>query len=99
MGLRINTNVTALSALRNLKNNDLNQARSLERLSTGLRINRGSDDPSGLVISEKLRAQLSSLNQAVDNAQNASNMIAVADSGLQQISDLLVQIQSSVEFA
>ncbi|MBI4232645.1 hypothetical protein HY605_05410 [Candidatus Peregrinibacteria bacterium] len=99
MGLRINTNITALSALRNLKLNDLNQSRSLERLSTGLRINRGSDDPSGLVISEKLRAQLSALNQAVDNAQNASNLISVADSGLQQISDLLVQIQSSVEFA
>ena len=52
MGLRINTNVAALEALRNLSSTDRAQRRSLERLSTGLRINRASDDPSGLVISE-----------------------------------------------
>lgn len=99
MGLRINTNVTALRSLRNLSKNDHNQALSLERLSTGLRINRGSDDPSGLVISEQLRSQLASLNQAVDNSQNASNLISIADAALNEVSGLLVGIQDSVVFA
>ena len=62
MGLRINNTVNALTALSNLRRNDRAQQTSLERLSTGLRINRASDDPSGLVISEKLRAQITSLN-------------------------------------
>ena len=64
MGLRINTNNAALNALRNLGNADRAQQRSLQRLSTGLRINSASDDPSGLVISEQLRAQIASLKQA-----------------------------------
>lgn len=99
MGLRINTNVTALTALRTLNVNDRNQATALERLSTGLRINRAGDDPSGLVISELLRTQLSGLNQAVDNSRNASNMINVADAQLQKVSDLLTGIQESIVFA
>ncbi|MEK7866925.1 MAG: flagellin [Planctomycetota bacterium] len=99
MGLRINTNVTAVRALRNLRINDRNQAGSLERLSTGLRIVRASDDPSGLVISEQLRAQVSSLNQAVDNSQAAANLISTADSALGELSDLLIQIRDSVTFA
>lgn len=99
MGLRINTNVSSITALRNLHVNDRIQARSLERLSTGLRINRGADDPSGLVISEQLRAQIAGLNQASENSQNASNLINVADASLQEVSDLLVQIQDSIIFA
>ncbi len=99
MGLRINTNTTAIRALRNLRINDRNQARSLERLSTGLRIVRASDDPSGLVISEQLRTQISSLNQAVDNTQNASNLIATADAALSELADLLIKIRDSVTFA
>ncbi len=79
--------------------NDRNQAKALERLSTGLRINRAGDDPSGLVISELLRNQLAGLNQAVDNSRNASNMINVADAQLQKVSDLLTQIQESIVFA
>ena len=65
MGLRINTNISSIRALRTLRSNDRSQARSLERLSTGLRINRGSDDPSGLVISEQLRSQVHALEQLV----------------------------------
>ncbi|OHB76984.1 MAG: hypothetical protein A2Z34_03750 [Planctomycetes bacterium RBG_16_59_8] len=99
MGLRINTNISSLRALRNLSINDRQQALSLERLSTGLRINRGSDDPSGLVISEQLRAQLAALNQAVDNSQNASNLVSIADAALTEIGNLLVTIQDSVVFA
>ncbi len=99
MGLRINTNTTAIRALRNLRINDRNQARSLERLSTGLRIVRASDDPSGLVISEQLRTQISSLNQAVENSQSASNLIATADAALGELADLLIAIRDSVTFA
>lgn len=99
MGLRINTNIPSLRAIRNLKINDFNQARSLERLSTGLRINRASDDPSGLVISELLRAQIQSLRQASENTQNANNMIAVADKALEEVSVLLAGIKESVVFA
>ncbi len=68
MGLRINTNVSALEALRDLNVTDKAQRKSMERLSTGLRINRASDDPSGLVISEQLRAQVGSLKQATENS-------------------------------
>jgi len=99
MGLRINTNISSIRALRTLRVNDRNQARSLERLSTGLRINRGSDDPSGLVISEQLRSQIHALEQSVSNSQNASNLISVADAALGEVSSLLVQIQDSIVFA
>lgn len=99
MGLRINTNISAITALRILKVNQRSQATSLERLSTGLRINRGSDDPSGLVISEQLRSQLSSLNQSISNSQNATNLLNVADAALASVSDLLVEIQTSITFA
>ena len=99
MGLRINTNISAVTALRTLKINERSQATSLERLSTGLRINRASDDPSGLVISEIIRAQLVGLKQAVENSQNASNLVSVADAALGNISDLLVGINESIIFA
>ena len=99
MGLRINTNISSIRALRTLRENDRMQSRSLERLSTGLRINRGSDDPSGLVISEQLRSQIHALEQSVSNSQNASNLISVADAALGEVSTLLVQIQDSIVFA
>ncbi len=99
MGLRINTNVSALGALRNLHVSTRNQGRSLERLSTGLRINRASDDPSGLVISEQLRAQVSSLKQAVSNSQNAAGLIGTTDAALQEVADLLSGIKDSAVFA
>lgn len=99
MGLRVNNNISSLSALTNLKRNDQMQQASLERLSTGLRINRASDDPSGLVISEKLRAQIGSLNRALENTQNDINIINTAEAALQEISDVLVNMRSSVVFA
>jgi len=99
MGLRINTNVGALEALRNLSVADRAQRKSLERLSTGLRINRAADDPSGLVISEQLRAQVRSLQQAIENSQNASNLLGTAEASLNEVSGLLTQIRESVVFA
>lgn len=99
MGLRVNTNVPALRTLRLLDLNDRAQARSLERLSTGLRINRASDDPAGLVRAEQLRGQIGALNQAIENTVSASNMMSTAEAALQQVSDLLIEVQDSVVFA
>lgn len=99
MGLRINTNISALAALRNLAQNDRAQSKSLERLSTGLRINRGADDPSGLIQSELLGLQITGLKQGVENAQAASNLLSTADFVASQISDILNQIKASVAFA
>ncbi|MEE9312490.1 MAG: flagellin [Planctomycetota bacterium] len=99
MGLRINSNINSMTALSNLRSNDVTQRNSLERLSTGLRINRASDDPSGLVISEKLRAQITSLNQSLENTQNDINLINTAEAALSEIGDVLVDMRSSVIFA
>lgn len=99
MGLRINTNIGAITAQRTLNINSRNQATSIERLSTGLRINRGADDPSGLIISDQLRSQISGLKQAAENSQNAANIVSIADQALQEASNLLTQIQDSIVFA
>ncbi len=99
MGLRIHTNIPSITALRNLREADIAQRRSLERLSTGLRINRASDDPSGLVISEQLRAQIGSMKQALDNSQNASNLVATTEAALDEVQSLLVGIKESIVFA
>jgi flagellin len=99
MTLRINTNLAAIRALKNLRQTDRSQQTSLERLSTGLRINRASDDPSGLVISEQLRGQIKGLKQASDNTQAATNMIGTADAALQEVSDLLNDMRQSAIFA
>ncbi len=93
---RINTNVTSLISQRVLtkNNNVLNQ--SLERLSTGLKINKGADNPAGLIASENLRAEKAGIGQAIDNAERASNIIGTAEGGLSEISNLLTELQSLV---
>ena len=93
---RINTNVPALVAVTDLKTNyaDLNQ--SMRRLSSGLRINRGADDPAGLIASETLRSEISSLTQAIRNSERASNVIATAEGALNEINALLISIQGKI---
>ncbi len=93
---RINTNVTSLISQRVLtkNNNVLNQ--SLERLSTGLKINKGADNPAGLIASENLRAEKAGIGQAINNAERASNIIGTAEGGLSEISNLLTELQSLV---
>lgn len=90
---RINTNIPALTAQTNLAraNRDLNS--TLQRLSTGLRITRGADDPAGLIVSETLRAEMASVSQAIDNSQRASNVIATAEGALAEAAALLVNIK------
>lgn len=99
MALRIQTNVSSLNALTNLDTTDRLQSRTLERLATGLRINRASDDPSGFVASEKLNAQVKSLDQAIENSLNASNLIGTAEASLHEVSNLLVGVRESIIFA
>src|SRR5947208_16412649 len=93
MSLRINTNVTALNALRNLDQTSGTVSKSIERLSSGLRINNASDDPAGLIISEGLRSQIDGLNQAISNSQDANNVIKTAEGGLTEVNSLLRNIR------
>ena len=93
---RINSNVTSLLAQRTLGQNNTNLTRSLERLSTGYRINRGADDPAGLIVSEKLRSETRALEAAIGNAERADQIANIAEGGLQEISSLLLEVQSLV---
>jgi len=93
---RINTNVPSMLARRVLNFQNKTLTTSLERLSTGLRINRGSDDPAGLIASETLRAEQKAISAAISNAQRAEQVANVAEGGLQEINNLLVELQSLV---
>lgn len=93
---RINTNVPSLISQRVLGQNNKDLNTSLERLSTGLKINSGADDPAGLIASENLRAEKLGLAKAVDNAERASNIIGTAEGGLAEVSSLLSELQSLV---
>jgi flagellin len=96
---RINTNVSSLIAQRVLTKNNKDLNTSLERLSTGLKINKGADNPAGLIASENLRAEKAGIAQAIDNAGRASNIIGTAEGGLSEVSSLLTEIQSLVSQA
>jgi flagellin len=93
MGFRINTNVMSMAAQRSLsKTNEFQQA-SLGKLASGQRINRASDDAAGLAISEKLKANIRSINQANRNANDGISMIQTAEGGLNEISSLLLRLR------
>lgn len=102
MGLRINQNIAAMNAYRNLSITDNQMSKSLEKLSSGFRINRAADDAAGLSISEGLRSQVGGLQQAVRNAQDGVNVVQTADGALtethsilQRMRDLAVQASNS----
>lgn len=93
---RINTNISSLVAQKNLgRANDNLQVR-LQRLATGLRINRGADDPAGLIAADRLRAELRGVEQGVKNSERASNVIATSEAALAEVSDLLSSIKALV---
>jgi flagellin len=94
---RINTNIASLRGLRSLNKatNALDQA--MTRLSTGLKINSGRDNPSGLIASESLRVQVAAIEQSIKNSNRANNVIATADSALGEIGGLLTQIRGLVQ--
>ncbi len=89
MGTRINTNTLAMNAARYGQMNDAKVASSIEKLSSGLRINRAADDAAGLVISESLRSQVSGLDQAIRNSNEAANMVKTAEGAMGEVHDLL----------
>ncbi|HEY7116618.1 MAG TPA: flagellin [Tepidisphaeraceae bacterium] len=93
---RINTNVSSLIAQRVYRNNNDSLNQSLERLSTGYKINSGKDNPAGLIASENLKAEQTGLTTAIDNAQRADNIIGTAEGGLNEVSSLLNQLQGLV---
>lgn len=93
---RINTNISALQAITKLNNNQSDLAKRLERLSSGLRINRGADDPAGLIASESLRAEARGISTAIDNSSRAINVISTADASLGEVSKLLLDVKRLV---
>lgn len=93
MGLQVNTNVAALNAYRHLSSTQSSMNTSLERLSSGLRINRAADDAAGLAISEKLRAQTNGLGQATSNAQDAISLVQTAEGALNETHSILQRMR------
>ncbi len=96
---RINTNVSSLIAQTNLARSQQSLQTSLTRLSTGLRINSGKDDPAGLIAAEVLKSDITATNTAISNSQTAEQLIATADSALGQVSSLLNDIRGLVSQA
>jgi flagellin len=93
---RINSNVAAISAQRVLGHSYKQLNETLERLSTGLRINHGKDDPAGLIVSEQLRSETSAVGQAIRNSQRASNIIATAEGSLDEVASLLRSMNEKI---
>ncbi len=101
--MRINNNISALNAWRSLAQTDSALGKSLEKLSSGFRINRAGDDAAGLAISEKMRAQIKGLNMAARNAQDGISMIQTAEGALaeshsilQRMRELLIQANNGI---
>lgn len=92
----INTNVSSLIAQHALNQNQQSLNTSLQRLSTGLKINTGADDPAGLIASQNLLAEQTGINTAINNAQRANNVMGTAEGGLNEVSSLLTQLQGLV---
>lgn len=93
---RITSNIPAVIAQRHLRLSQRDLGVSLERLSSGLQINRGSDDPAGLIVSERLRAEIKGLTQAIKNSDRAINVIATTEGALNEVNALLKDIQALI---
>ena len=94
MSLSINSNVGALNARNNLTRSSGALNKSIERLSSGLKVNRGADGPAALVISEKQRAQIAGLRTAIDNTEKAVSVVQTAEGALNEINSILVKVRS-----
>ncbi len=94
--MRINTNVSSLNAQESAINTNSNITSSLEKLSSGLKINKASDDASGLAIADKLRTQATSINQGVDNGNSAVALLQIADKSMAEQSNILDTIKAKL---
>ena len=90
MTVRVNSNIPAINSHRNLLINNTEQAKVMERLSSGLKINRGADGPAALVISERLRSQTAGLEQAIDNSEAGISLVQTAEAALDEVSASLI---------
>ncbi|MCW2955962.1 MAG: flagellin domain protein [Thermoleophilia bacterium] len=93
MGLSINSNIEAFNAHRSMTLNSLRLSRSMEKLSSGLRINRAADDAAGLGISERLRGQIRGIEQASRNTQDGISLVQTAEGALQEVSSILQRVR------
>ena len=93
MGLVVNTNITSLLAQKNLRNNSSNYEESLKRMATGTRINSAADDAAGLAISKIFEIQLDGINRGSSNAQDGANLLRIAESSFNTITDDLQRIR------
>ena len=93
MGMSVNTNIAALNAYRNLSTTNDAMGKSLERLSSGFRINKASDDAAGLAISEGLRSQIGGITQAVRNTQDGVSVVQTAEGGLSETTSILQRMR------
>ncbi len=93
MTFRVNHNIPSLSSHRNLQTNHANLAKNLEKLSSGVKINRASEGPAAFMISEHMRSQIAGLNQAVDNSETAVSLIQTTDANMAEVSSMLVNIR------
>jgi len=91
--MRISNNMAALNAWKNMSNNGVNLQRSLERLSSGTRINKAADDAAGLAVSEKMRSQMRGLSMAVRNTQDAVSLVQTAEGGASKVQDMLQRMR------
>ena len=93
---RITNNIPAVRSQRELAVSQRSLGVSLQRLSSGLKINRGADNPAGLIVSERLRSEISAVSQAIDNSERAINVIATTEGALVEVNSLLTDIQALV---
>src|ERR1700716_2263235 len=89
----VNTNIAAMNAYRNLSTTNTAMTKSLERLSSGFRINRAADDAAGLAISEGLRSQIGGLTQAVRNTQDGTSVVQTAEGALSETTSILQRMR------
>jgi len=97
MGIRINTNVASINTQRHLYNTTTNFNKSMEKLSSGLRVNRASDDAAGLAISEGLKSNIRALDQASRNAADGISLVQTAEGALDEVSNILLRLRELAE--
>ena len=97
MGIRINTNVASINTKRHLANSTIQFGKSMEKLSSGLRINRAGDDAAGLAISEGLKADIRALDQASRNAADGISLVQTAEGALDEVSSILLRMKELAE--
>ena len=97
MGIRINTNVSSINTQRHLATSTINFGKSMEKLSSGMRINRAGDDAAGLAISEGLKSDIRALNQAARNGADGISLIQTAEGSLDEVSNILLRMKELAE--